>query len=1102
MRSRMPENRRTRRGRRSAATAMVASAAGAALLAALIPAQASASPAGKPAPPRQTASPVGKTAAPASTPIGVAGKDRPLLQPGILQSTFQGLGIGQVPWSEFFEAPLSDSVGAQVNYGNGNLLLSVNAFDVADAGPGLSLGHAYNGLNTSWKATTGSDYLVHEPNTTSVYVQGPSSTIAVFERDGSKFTPAPGYKQDLTQSSDKKSYTLTSRKNGQKTTFSRSGTTGDARVSKVEDKNGNATTVSYSGAFTSKITAASGRTLTFDNDGRQITKVTDNTGRYASYTWSGNDLKTFTDTDGKTTVFDYDTSHRVTKVTTAEGRETRFTWNTNLLASITRVVDKATGAGATTAFRYILPQPGSEGEGVARVTDPRGKHTEKTVDARWRVKKTTDPLGHERSRTWGPDNNVTSAVDGMGVGSTPGNTVKFDYDDSFNPKTATQPTGAQSTMAWTQKAGGHYPETLTSAGGDKVTNGYDTSGNMMSQTDTTTGSDGAKWTYDYNPKSGTMDCDGLPGQRCSATDPEDNKTSFTYDSKGNLTTVDRPSAQEDVTFTYDALGRTDTVTDGRGVETVYTYDKRDRLKTQTSDGKLTTFVYDADGNIRSRTSPAGASVYTYDEQNRERTRTLPAGGSSSVTYDEAGNVKTATDAGGTLAYDYNDANQLITLTQPGGAKTSYGYDKNGDRTTTTYPGGTEQKTDYDKSSRAEKIEVRNGGSVLSTITYDYKKSGRDSDKIHKRTTDGAALAYTYDTKGRLTKAVETKDGSTTAGWAYCYDKAGNMTGRSTGTSLPACDNAQSVREYNNANELTSLGGNTGFSYDGDGNEISAASPTGARSAAQWTPYTQLSALTASGTASAYGYAGLDNNDRLTRGSSTFTNAAIGVTRENTTGFVREPSGTLTAMTSGGASQYYLTDVQGSVIGLVDATGKRTATYSYGPYGEARTTSGTNQPYRYTGTYLDPSGLYKMGARYYDPQLGRFTQPDPSGKESNLYAYAAGDPVNRVDPSGLLSLGEGLGLAGTVVGLVALAPVSAPVAIGAAAVGTGLSVAGSIASGNSAGETAAVGILGLGTGGVGAATKLAGIGGKTGLGVDLGYTALGYFGGAGITGGWL
>jgi uncharacterized protein RhaS with RHS repeats len=40
----------------------------------------------------------------------------------------------------------------------------------------------------------------------------------------------------------------------------------------------------------------------------------------------------------------------------------------------------------------------------------------------------------------------------------------------------------------------------------------------------------------------------------------------------------------------------------------------------------------------------------------------------------------------------------------------------------------------------------------------------------------------------------------------------------------------------------------------------------------------------------------------------------------------------------------------------------------------------------------------VGARYYDPQLG------PSGKESNPYAYAAGDPANRIDPSGLDFLG--------------------------------------------------------------------------------------------------
>ncbi|MGW7337317.1 RHS repeat-associated core domain-containing protein [Streptomyces sp. NPDC054808] len=42
----------------------------------------------------------------------------------------------------------------------------------------------------------------------------------------------------------------------------------------------------------------------------------------------------------------------------------------------------------------------------------------------------------------------------------------------------------------------------------------------------------------------------------------------------------------------------------------------------------------------------------------------------------------------------------------------------------------------------------------------------------------------------------------------------------------------------------------------------------------------------------------------------------------------------------------------------------------------------------------------MGHRYYDPTLGRFTQPDPSGQETNPYLYAGGDPINQTDPGGL------------------------------------------------------------------------------------------------------
>lgn len=53
-------------------------------------------------------------------------------------------------------------------------------------------------------------------------------------------------------------------------------------------------------------------------------------------------------------------------------------------------------------------------------------------------------------------------------------------------------------------------------------------------------------------------------------------------------------------------------------------------------------------------------------------------------------------------------------------------------------------------------------------------------------------------------------------------------------------------------------------------------------------------------------------------------------------------------------------------------------------------------------HQDGSGLLYRLNRYYDPKTGRFTQEDPirlaGGR--NLYAFAAGDPVNFADPLGL------------------------------------------------------------------------------------------------------
>lgn len=80
--------------------------------------------------------------------------------------------------------------------------------------------------------------------------------------------------------------------------------------------------------------------------------------------------------------------------------------------------------------------------------------------------------------------------------------------------------------------------------------------------------------------------------------------------------------------------------------------------------------------------------------------------------------------------------------------------------------------------------------------------------------------------------------------------------------------------------------------------------------------------------------------------------------------------------------------------------------SYGGHPTATALNGTlpNNPYRYAGGTLDSTGLYKYGARYYDPSIGRWTQQDSvdapgNPANANRYAYAGDNPVNSVAPSG-------------------------------------------------------------------------------------------------------
>ena len=100
----------------------------------------------------------------------------------------------------------------------------------------------------------------------------------------------------------------------------------------------------------------------------------------------------------------------------------------------------------------------------------------------------------------------------------------------------------------------------------------------------------------------------------------------------------------------------------------------------------------------------------------------------------------------------------------------------------------------------------------------------------------------------------------------------------------------------------------------------------------------------------------------------------------------------------------------SVRAIFDATGAKERHTVFTPYGVAEDTAAgaelTGETKGWIGERHDAgAGLQYLNARYYDPELGLFLQPDwfevlQPGVGTNRYAYAMGDPVNFADPGGM------------------------------------------------------------------------------------------------------
>ncbi|MDG4780049.1 RHS repeat-associated core domain-containing protein [Micromonospora sp. WMMD961] len=255
--------------------------------------------------------------------------------------------------------------------------------------------------------------------------------------------------------------------------------------------------------------------------------------------------------------------------------------------------------------------------------------------------------------------------------------------------------------------------------------------------------------------------------------------------------------------------------------------------------------------------------------------------------------------------------------------------------------------------------------------------GNRSQQIQHNLTAGGAdtkTIYTYNGNGQNkphTLTSTTTTGATTATTSYAYDNAGNTTGRN------AAQGNQTLT-WDDAGKLTTVtggtSGNNTFIYDADGNLLLQKEPG---KNTLYLPGQQLTLNTA-------------------------TNVVTG-----SRSLALPGGGTAIRTGSGTAYTFAIADHQGTPTLYLDSTAQNPTWRQYTPYGAPRgATVATPDNRGFLNKPMSPTGLTTVGARSYDPTLGRFISVDPlqdaaQPQQWNGYSYANNTPVTSSDPTGLI-----------------------------------------------------------------------------------------------------
>ncbi|MFK3978986.1 RHS repeat-associated core domain-containing protein [Micromonospora sp. NPDC050397] len=554
---------------------------------------------------------------------------------------------------------------------------------------------------------------------------------------------------------------------------------------------------------------------------------------------------------------------------------------------------------------------------------------------------------------------------------------------------------------------------------------------------------GNLWGYEYDQR----------GRKVRSVDPDAGTTTFAYDDLGQMVSSTN-ALNATISYTYDPIGRKKATYKGSAgsgqLLSQWEYDEElvgtlFAAKRYVDGAAYTTYSTGYDEFYRPH-----ATLYEVPEQAGAELAGIYTFGAE---YNRDGTVQVMgmSDGGGlpfeSVAYTYDGVQRPVAMTGDAPYLTAVDYTGTGEVLQSEAVLGTNRVwSTYEREQGSKRLTRqrldRSGAPVVDIdARYRYDPAGNVTSIVDTPTGNRDAQCFTYDHLRRLTEAWTSAStaaepcvgGPQTTGvggiapyhHSYTFDAGGN---RKTETQHPAGGSTLVERTYeypqpgqpqphtlSRMTETTSVGDRLhSYEYDDAGNTTRRTEVADNQTLA-WDAEGNLASVTEAGVTTSFVY-DVDGSRMLRKepGTTTLYLPGTELRLDHTTRVVNGtryyplPGGGTIVRKVNGLS-YIAADHNGTGQASVDQAGgvvHRRSTPFGGPRGtQPGLGEWPSEKGFVNGNQDSTTGLVNIGAREYDPVIGRFISVDPvmdltDPQQMQGYAYANNNPVSFSDPTGL------------------------------------------------------------------------------------------------------